>query len=194
LTIQLSTYAKNFKTVFMNNYDSSTIRIFRNKNQIQKFKEKIFFLGKYNFWGPLITADFNGDSLPDIKLNIAYMGCGLASLNARVIYLFQTNEGKFIKVSFLDMLGNGNRIERDIDGEGNYEIITMNLEGYENHNYWTFNLYNFKNGNLKCVNEKFDYPIMIQYLNKENYKITDKISKEKMKTFSKKLPNDYDAR
>ena len=35
---------------------------------------------------------------------------------------------------------------------------------------------------------------MIQYLFRENYKITKKISKEKMKTFAIELPENFDIR
>ncbi len=35
---------------------------------------------------------------------------------------------------------------------------------------------------------------MIQYLFRENYKITNKISKEKMKTFAIELPENFDIR
>jgi len=185
LTIQLTTFGYK---------DTSNIRIFKNKKQIQLLVEP-YAIGR-NF-GMLIDtiyfADINGDSLLDLKILCWYGGCGIASLNERIIYLFQQPDNKFIKVSYIDMAPS-QRPERDFDGDGNYEIITMRLEGYENHNYWTFNLYNFKNGNLECVNDKYDYPIMIQYLFKANYKITDKISKEKMKTFSKKLPDYFDKK
>ena len=35
---------------------------------------------------------------------------------------------------------------------------------------------------------------MIQFLFRENYKITNKISKEKMKTFAIELPENFDIR
>ena len=81
-----------------------------------------------------------------------------------------------------------NRPERDFNGDGVYEIITMTLKGYENHNYWTFNIYNMVNGRLENRNKTYGYPIMIQYLFRDNFKITNKITNEKMKTFGDVKP------
>lgn len=185
LTIQL--------TSFTNKMDSSYIRIYRNKQQEQLIFEPMVFT-EYNLWSPLIAADFNGDSLQDLKLNVSYMGNGLASMNTRIIYLFQTKDEKFKKVSFVDKLQNGNRIERDLNRDGNYEIITMTLNGYQGHNYWTFDLFNYENGKLVNVDDKLDYPIMIQFLLKPNFKVTDKISRSKMKEFKLKDPEDIDIK
>lgn len=118
------------------------------------------------------------------------MGNGLASLNQRVIYLFQKANGLFTKISYLDKMG-PHITERDFDGDNKYEILTMTLKDYENHNYWTFNIYNFKDGQLVNQNARFDYPIMIQYLYRDNYKVTEKISSTKMKTFGDNKPQEY---
>lgn len=185
LTIQLSS--------FTDDYDSSYIRIYRNKQLELQIFEPMAFTG-YNLWGPLLVADVNGDSLQDIKLNVAYLGNGLASMNTRIIYLFQTKDEKFIKVSFTDKLEHGNRVERDFNHDGNFEIITMTLNGYEGHNYWTFDLFNYENGKLVNVDDKFDYPIMVQYLLKPNYKITDKLTGSKMKEFKLTEPKDIDIK
>ncbi len=185
LTIQL--------TSFTDKWDSSYIRIYRNKQQEQLLFEPMAFT-EYNLWSSLIVADFNGDSLQDLKLNAAYMGNGLASMNARVIYLFQTKDEKFKKVSFMDKLEYGNRMERDFNRDGNYEIITMTLNGYQGHNYWTFDLFNYENGKLVNVDDKFDYPIMVQFLFKRNYKVTDKISGSRMKEFKLKELKDLDVK
>ncbi len=185
LTVQLSSFRGK---------DTSYIRIFKNKTQIQLIKEP-YSIG-LNF-GMLIDTvyygDVNGDSLLDLKILCWYGGCGVASFNERVIYLIQGPDNKFTKFSYIDMASSG-RLERDLDGDGNFEIITMTLNHYKNHNYWTFNLYNFINGDLVCVNDKFDYPIMIQYLYRMNYKVTDKITKAIMKTFSLDKPDSYDKR
>ncbi|MBP7497248.1 MAG: hypothetical protein KA792_06270 [Bacteroidales bacterium] len=173
---------------------TSLIRIFKNQKQIQEFKEPFAIKRQFDYlYDTLYYGDINGDSLIDLKILCWYGGCGLASLNMRVIYLFQQPGEKFIKISYLNK-GKSSCSERDFDGDGNYEIITMELNRFEKHNYWTFNLYNFINGDLVCVNDKFDYPIMIQYLNKENYTITDKISKNQIKSFSKDKPHNYDKK
>jgi len=185
LTIQLTSFSNNPKK-------QSIIRIFRNKNQIQKFTEKMSFT-KLNISEPIRIADINGDGLKDIKIIIPYQGNGIASLNVKVIYLFQTQKKKFIKISFSDMMIE-NRPERDFDQNGNFKIITMNLSNYKNHNYWTFNIFEYQNEKLVNVNRKYNYPILIQFLYKKNYKITDKIDREKMKNFEMKLPNDYEIK
>jgi hypothetical protein len=184
LTIQLSTFKEK--------WDSSYIGIFRDDKLKQKLFEPVSFLG-YNFWDSLIVADINGDGLKDIKLNVSYMSNGLG-MRSRIIYLFQTKDEKFIKISYDDNLGYGNRVERDFDKDGNFEIITMTLNGFQSHNYWTFDLFNYENGILKNVDDKFDYPIMIQFLNRPNYKITDKISKENMKGFKLEMPSEIDIK
>lgn len=184
ITIQLSSY--------IDSWDSSYVRIYRNKKQIQKFIEPIGF-SQANVFEPIRIADINGDSLTDLKILIPYMGNGTASLNVRVIYLFQKFGCDFTKISFNDKM-NENRPERDFDGDKNYEIITMTLTGYESHNYWIYNLYDYYSNGLINVNAKDDYPIMIQFLYRENYQITDKITRQKMKDFTLPLPEELDKK
>lgn len=181
LTIQITTYEQK---------DSSFIRIFRNNTLIKKVFEPIYFNDLNISTEAVKVADINGDSLKDIKLIAWYMGNGTASMNVRTIYFFQNQKEHFTKISFDDKIGDG-RPERDIDGDGNYEIITMTLQGYENHNYWLFNLFSYNNDNLVNVNSKDNYPILIQLLNRENYSITDKVSKDKMKQLTLTLPEGY---
>jgi hypothetical protein len=138
----------------------------------------------------LRVTDINGDGLKDIKITSYYMGCGLASLNARILYLFQKKNGKFTHISFDDMIGS-NYIERDFDGDSNFEILTMNLEWHREHSYWIFNIYNLKNDKLVNVNYKANYPIMIQYLYRDNFKITKNLTRQQMKNFEKLLPQGY---
>lgn len=185
ITIQL--------TSFINNWDSSFIRIYKNNNQIQKFFEPMGF-SPSNMSEPVRVADINGDGLSDIKLIISYNGTGVACMNVRVIYLFQRNDGKFTKISFDDMLDENGRPERDFDGDNNFEIITMNLTYYGNHSYWLYNIYDYYSYQLINVNKKYDYPIMIQFLTRENFEITTKLSREKMKEFSKVLPDNYEKK
>jgi hypothetical protein len=148
------------------------------------------YLG-YAIWGPLIVADFNNDSLKDLKLNISYMSNGIG-MCSRVIYLLQTREGIFKKISFDDNLEYGNRPERDFGKNGKFEIVTMTLNTYNNHNYWTFDIFEFMNDGLINVDEKFGYPIMIQFLKKPNYRVTDEISKEEMNDFKLIIPKNMD--
>jgi hypothetical protein len=176
LTIQLNSSKKHW-------FENSDVKV-----GTQKFIENVGF-------NPIALdsiriADFNGDGLKDIKIIAPYMGNGTASMNVRVIYLFQQENESFLKISFNDKQSE-NRSERDFDGDGNYEIITMKLMWFENHSYWNFNVFKLVNENLISVNKKYDYPILVQFLEKENYKITNKISRQKMKSFALSLPEGY---
>jgi hypothetical protein len=181
LTVELTSF--NF-------HDSSYITVFRNQKEIQRFFEPMDF-SLLNVVEPLRLADINGDHLTDLKLIVNYMGNGIGALYTRVIYLFQHPDNKFIKISYRDMM-NENRPERDFNNVGNFEIITMSLLGYQDHNYWSFNLFNFRNNDLISVDQKYDYPILIQCLLRENHKITNKLTRAKMKEFALKKPEDYD--
>ncbi len=176
LTIQLNSSKEHW-------FENSVVKV-----GIQKFTENVGF-------NPIALdsiriADLNGDGLKDVKIIAPYMGNGTASMNVRVIYLFQQENEGFLKISFDDKQSD-NRSERDFDGDGNYEIITMKLMGFENHSYWNFNLFNLINGKFISVNKKYDYPILVQFLEKENYKITKKINRKKMKSFALRLPEGY---
>ena len=184
LTIQLTSFTDHWE-------ENSIIRIFNNQIQIQKILENMAF--SPTAIDTVRVADINGDGLSDIKIVFSYMGCGLAGLNVRVIYLFQKPDNTFIKISFDDKMS-PNRMERDMNADGNFEIITMNLAGYQEHNYWVFNAFNFINEQLINVNSTYDYPIMVQYLFRDNYEITKKISSNKMKEFALEIPEGYDKK
>ncbi len=181
LTFQITSFVKK---------ENSLIRIYKKNKHLQTIFEPFNF--RYLI-DTLYISDINGDSLTDVKICCWYGGCGIASLNERVVYLFQQPDNTFKKVSYIDM-SPCERLERDMDGDGNYEIITMDLIYHNSHSYWCFNLFNFKDNQFINVNNKADYPIMIQYLFRENYKITNKISKEKVKTFAIELPENFDIR
>ncbi|MCD6010540.1 MAG: hypothetical protein K0Q79_402 [Flavipsychrobacter sp.] len=170
---------------------TSTIYIYKGKHQIQTIEERMsFFEG--NLGEPIRIADINGDGLKDIKLVIPYMGNGLAAENMRIIYLFQRPGMKFTKIVYMDKMPE-NRPERDMNKDGNYEIITKTLQEHGAHNYWLFNIYNFKDNKLVNVNEKFGYPIMVQYLNRDNYTPAN-IDKSILKKYSMKVPEDYEVK
>lgn len=181
LTIQVSTVIKE--------EEYSLIRTFRNKDQQQRMREKHAIAASFGYLiDSLYYADVNGDSLLDLKVLAWYGGCGIASMNVRVIYLFQQPDNTFVKVSYLDKSPSP---ERDFNNDGNYEIITMNLTHHQTHNYWTFNLYNFKDNQFQSVNSLYDYPIMIQFLYRENYSITNKLTREQMRRYAEALPTDF---
>lgn len=184
LTIQLTSFTDHW-------WENSIIRIFHNNAQKQRFLENMSF--NPSGLDTLKVADINGDGLLDVKIVSTYMGCGTASLNVKVIYLFQQPDNSFTKISFDDKLST-DRPERDFDSDGNYEIITMNLVGHENHSYWVFNLFDYKNNGIVNVNSKDNYPIMIQFLYRVNFEITDKINRVKMKDFELNLPDNYDKK
>ena len=191
-------YSKVVKSFFKDNSDleviikgnidnlkESYIEV-KTKPNSKKYFEEIPAQGTDGFY----IADFNGDGKKDFKIVCYYMGSGLASLNVRVIYFFQKDDKKFTKISFDDKIGE-NITERDLNGDGNFEIITMTLQNHKNHNYWLFNLYNFVNENLVCVNNLMNYPIMVQYLFEDNYKVTKKLTMKEMKKYELKRPKEF---
>lgn len=181
LIIKLTSYSGHWS-------ENSLVEIFCKSSQTQKFSENVNFnpIGLSS----IKVIDINSDGLKDIKIIENYMGNGTASLNIRIIYLIQKSNRKFERISFDDKEGE-NTLERDFDSDGNYEIITKTLETFENHSYWIFNLYNYKKSGLVNVNMKSNYPIMVQFLDRNNHLITNKISREKMKKFTLNFPEGY---
>ena len=190
-------YSRNIKSFFKDNSDLAITINGNNENSKETYVEVKSQLKNRKYFEEIpahgidgiFTADFNGDGKKDFKIVCYYMGSGLASLNVRVIYFFQKNNKEFTKISFDDKIGR-NMIERDLNDDGNFEIITMTLQNHNNHNYWLFNLYNFMNENLVCVNNKMNYPIMVQYLHRDNYKVTKKLTRKEMKKYELKQPEE----
>lgn len=170
--------------------DSSNIFIFRKDKLVQKIIEPFEF---YPVIVPdsLYAGDINNDGLLDIKIVCYNAGCGLAASLTRKIFLIGKPDGKFDKFSFMDF---SYETERDFNGDKIYEIIGVDHVGFQNHSYWVYDLFNLKNGQFINVSNAFDYPIMIQHLYRENFSITNKISRTKMKEFSRLKPDWYDER
>lgn len=112
-----------------------------------------------------------------------------AASRTKKLYLI-TSGGKWTKFSYTDF---ANFPEIDIDQDGNYELIGCYLVKVNGHSYWTFDLYNLIEGRLVNVSDRFGYPIMGQYLNRENYQITKHFTREQMKKFSKNIFGDTGA-
>jgi hypothetical protein len=194
VTVQLTTIADDSET--------SIIRVFRNQKQIHKYKEP-YSIGQGGDCFKITPTpqkiylqDINGDGLNDLKILIPRNGfCGGYNYYLDIVYLFQRTDETFTKISFSDLMMNYElRPERDIDGDGNYEIITQTFQNYGDHNYWLFNLYNFTGDGLVNVNYKDNYPIMVQLLYRDNFAITKNLSREKMKNLARKLPDDYNKK
>ena len=170
------------------NYENwkDTHKHIKSNSKSKKYSEEILVQGIEGFY----VADFNGDEKKDIKIVCAYMGNGLASLNVRIMYFYQKENKEFTKIAFDDKI-DGNRLERDINNDGKFEIITMTLQNHKNHNYWLFNVYNFENDSLICVNKNINYPIMIPFLFRNNFKISTKITREEMLKYELKLPESF---
>ncbi|WP_271767432.1 hypothetical protein [Aquimarina algiphila] len=170
------------------------IRVFRNKSQIQNIKRPGSFSPLTMNGTLVIVSDINGDGLKDVKLVHQGTGNGIMGMLVKVMYLFQREDGLFKKVSFYDMMIDENRVERDVDNDGNYEIVTMNLERTNAHSYWAFNVFEYDDGNLINVNYKINYPILIQYKYKRNYNITEHMSRSQMKLYEREFPDEYDVK
>ncbi len=140
---------------------------------------------------PLYIADINGDGLPDFKVAAINDGSGLAGSRVIKIFLFAQDKKHFKMISFGDFYGHSNK-EYDFNHDGNYEILGQNYVSYKNHAYWSFDLYNYINGTLVNVSSKYGYPIITPFLySKIDYNVTKRISKNRMKQFSLKLPDLY---
>jgi hypothetical protein len=132
------------------------------------------------------VADIDGNGFPDFKILYYNMGSGLASSLEHKLYCFNEGNKRFNKFFYIDFF---NFAERDINGDGNYEIISDILNQYKGHSYWTFNLFNYRGGKFINVNKIADYPIMVPYRYDETFEITKKISRLKMKKFSVDFPD-----
>lgn len=161
------------------------IRIYKGKETIQRFKkEPVDFYLYYVNSHPIRVADINGDGLLDLKIIYDYHTNGL-SLSYRPIYLIQNKDETFTKISFDNMYEDRLDFERDFNNDKNFEILSVSLVGQDNHNYWSFGIFNFENGEFVDNSLKYGYPIFIQFLNKRNYKQTDrKINLEENQSIS----------
>lgn len=172
------------------NTSHSYIILYKGKQLLQKIPEAMAFYSG-DLPEPVRVADINGDGLMDIKISVSYHGCGLAAEYVKVIYLFQQPGNKFTKIAYTDMMYD-NRPERDMDGDGKYEIITKTIQEHKTHNYWLFNIYSFKDNALVNVNDKYGFPIMVQYLYRQNYTPAN-ISNAILKKYAVKLPEEYEV-
>ena len=111
------------------------------------------------------------------------------------MYFLQNKDHSLSQVSFSDLLlyDYQNRPERDLDGDGVYEIVVCSFQSYKTHNYLQYDLYHLKGNKLVNVNRQFHYPIMIQLLYADNYKITKHLTRKQMRQFARPLPDDYRA-
>lgn len=169
--------------------DTSSITIFRNNNPLTTFFLPLWFESTES----LRVADFNADNLLDIKFVLPNTGDAEGLTRNRIVYLLQHKNGSFIKVSYIDQV-NPNNIERDLNGDGNYEITTTTIIKYQRQNYWAINLYNFKKFDLVNVNNKHSYPILIDYFHLDAQKITNKIPRQKFKEFAQEKPDEYNRK
>lgn len=173
---------------------AATIEIYRGLRKPKKLLGKVEF-GTFSTLERLYVADYNHDGLPDLKFIVPHFGCGAYNYYCHVVYLLQNKDHSLTEVSYSDLLlyDYQNRPERDFDGDGIYELVVCRFESYKNHNYLQYDLYHLQGAKLVNVNKQFNYPIMIQLLYGENYKITKHLSRKQMRQFSRKIPDDYNA-
>lgn len=173
---------------------TATIAIYKGQKKGKK-RLAVYSFGSFATIETLFVADYNNDGLPDIKFIIPHFGCGGYNYYCDVVYFLQNAAGSLNKVSFSDLLlyDYQNRLERDLDGDGVYEIVVCSFQNYKKHNYLLYNLYHLQGNKLVNVNRNFDYPIMIQLLYGDNYSITKHLTRMQMKQFERKLPDDYEA-
>jgi hypothetical protein len=169
----------------------ATIQIFRNSRLVQKFSPDSIFYNGVNFQDAYV-ADLNGDHLPDIKLLGSTSGVGLGVENVRVIYLIQKPGGHFVKLSYDDMEENAEgRDERDMDQDGEFIAIDKELVIPNNHSYWVFNLFKFQGDSIISANKSHDYPLVVRYLNRSNYRRDNSFPDSLRQKYSEALPRFY---
>jgi hypothetical protein len=134
------------------------------------------------------TADINGDSFVDIKLVIPMHSTKANPVNVTEIYLFQHLKNNFTKISFGDI---GGRPERDMNGDGNYEIVTRSLRSLQGHAYWIFNVYEYTNDGLANVSSRYGYPKMVQL---GHSAVAKNVPLTLQRSFSPVYPIGYDKR
>ncbi len=148
------------------------LRVYKGNKVIQSFRnEKVDYYPGYTSWFPVRVGDITGDGRPDIKIIHDYHSNGLA-LSHRPIYLIQQEDGRFIKYSFYNSFIKRLDLERDFDNDGNFEILSVNLIQFKSHSYWRFDILKFENNKFINENKKYGYPLYIQFLYRDNYKIS----------------------
>ncbi len=161
----------------------SILKVYRNNRMVNRFEINTQSISEPL---PIYVEDINGDGLKDLKIIFPNYGCGNYNVYCQTAILFQNKDQTFKEFIYTDMYENfENRLERDFNNDGKYEIITQSFQNFGKHNYWLFNIYNYTKGKFVNVNYLADYPIMIP-LNSHN--VTTKISKKKRKEFEIKSP------
>ncbi|MBE9585193.1 hypothetical protein IM792_12100 [Mucilaginibacter sp. JRF] len=133
----------------------------------------------------LYAADIDGNGLVDFKFKNYNNGSGLASVRMHKLFLFNKGKNKFSAVQYMDFFDN---IERDLNGDGCFEIVTQHYLLQNNHSYWVFDMFNFRDGKFVNVSAENNCPILVQLLYRDNYKITRHFSRKQMRKFSFKKP------
>lgn len=147
------------------------LRIYKGNKIIQSFRnEKVDYYPGYTSSFPLRVGDITGDGRLDVKIIYDYHTNGLG-LRHRPIYLLQQEDGRFIKYSFSNSFIKRLDMERDFDGDGTFEIISVDLLHYQSHSYWQFDILKPKNQQLINENKKYGYPLYVQFLHRDNFKV-----------------------
>lgn len=146
------------------------LRVYKGSKVIQSFRNEIIdYYPGYTSTYPIRVGDITADGKNDIKIIYDYHSNGLG-LSHRPIYLIQQEDGRFVKYSFYNSFVKRLDLERDFDRDGKFEIISVNLFYYNSHSYWQFEIMKAEDGKLTLENEKYDYPIYVQFLHRDNFK------------------------
>lgn len=146
------------------------LRVYRGNKIIQSFRKDIIdYYPGYTSSFPVRIGDLTGDGKKDIKIIYDYHGNGLG-LAHRPIYLVQQEDGRFIKYSFQNSFVKRIDLERDFDGDNKFEIISVRLMYFNTHSYWQFDVLKAEGSKLTFENEKYGYPLFVQFLHLDNFK------------------------
>jgi len=149
---------------------ANILRVYKGNKVIQSFRNEIAdYHPGYTSTYPIRVGDITGDGKKEIKIIYDYHSNGLG-LSHRPIYLIQQDDGQFIKYSFYNSFVKRLDLERDFDHDGKFEIISVNLIGHNNHSYWQFDIFKIDTEKFNIDNEKYGYPIYVQFLHRDNFK------------------------
>lgn len=183
---------KQYAVMLNSKDDMAEVSLYHRNKIIKKFKVELGLLWialPSDF--ALYAADIDGNGLVDFKLKTHNNGSGLAGSLMHKLFLFNKSYNKFSGVHYIDFSDSD---ERDLNNDGRYEIITQHYLQHtlSNQAYWVFDLFNFSNGKLVNVSAANNYPILVQFLYRDNYKITSHFTRRQMRKFSIKAPRDIE--
>jgi hypothetical protein len=163
----------------------ATIEIHRDGRKIQSYTTRIPYTHEV-LSDSVFAADFNNDGLVDYKLIAKNTAITFVGNKYRKMYLIQQENGTFDIHYFMDFY---REKERDLDGDGTWEVITRHAYYKNLIVYWVFDTFNFGNGAIVNTGSQFGYPRMTD--NTDKLEDTKEFKKEDWHIYSRSVPDNY---